>query len=81
MDKRETAEQVLAAIQSVKNDKSINADSHLIFDGILSSLEIIQLICELEKRFSVKIPIEEILPDNFDQVESLGAMIERLRDK
>ena len=78
MDKKEVNNQVLTIVQSIKNDKSIQEDSHLIHEGILSSLEILNLIGELESAFSVKIPIEEILPDNFDQVSSLGSMIARL---
>lgn len=78
MDNKTIAGQILAIVCSIKNEKSISMESHLILDGILTSLEILQLISELENQFSIKIPIEEVLPDNFDQVSALASMIERL---
>ena len=78
MDRKEINERVLTIIQDITNDKSIDENSHLIFEGILSSLQIIELISELEKDFAIKIPLTEIVPDNFDQVGSLCDMIERI---
>ena len=71
-------EQVLGIIRDVKSDNSINEDSHLVFDGILSSLDILQLIQTLQEKFGVTVPVEEVLPDNFDTVDGIVAMIERL---
>lgn len=79
MEKKEFDGQLLEIVQKTKNDKSINMESHLIFDGILSSLEILQLISEIENTFSISIPITDILPENFDQISALGSMIERLK--
>lgn len=71
-------DQVLGIIRDVKSDNSINEDSHLVFDGILSSLDILQLIQTMQETFGVTVPVEEVLPDNFDSVDGIVAMIERL---
>lgn len=73
-------EQVLGFIRDVKSDNSINEDSHLVFDGILSSLDILQLIQTLQEKFGITVPVEEVLPDNFDTVGGIVAMIERLKN-
>lgn len=73
-------EQIIEVIREIKHDKSINEESHLIFDGILSSLEIVQFISELEEMSEIKIPIQEVLPDNFDTVDAIAKMIERLKN-
>ena len=74
-------EQILSVIREIKKDKSLGEDAHLVFDGILSSREIIQLIADMEEKFGVKIPVEEVLPDNFDTVEAISSMLARLKEQ
>ena len=72
-------EKILAMIQKIKNDESLDENVHLVFEGILNSLEILQLISELEENYDIKIPVEEVLPDNFDKVESISKMVKKLK--
>lgn len=46
----------------------------------LDSLIILALVAELEDAFDVAIPAVEIVPDNFNSVEGMWAMVSRLRD-
>ena len=50
----------------------------MIEDGVLNSLDIVSLITEINDRFDVMIPAEEIMPENFDSAEALWALISRL---
>ncbi|MGN0758767.1 MAG: acyl carrier protein, partial [Candidatus Ventricola sp.] len=50
----------------------------LIDDGLLSSLDIIQLIGALNDEFDISIPATEIIPDNFNSVDAMAAMVKRL---
>ncbi len=52
----------------------------LIDDGILESLDIITFIAEVASEFDVEIPVEEIIPENFNSLEALNEMINRLDD-
>ena len=47
-------------------------------NGILNSLDIVTLITEINDKFDVMIPAEEIMPENFDSAEALWALISRL---
>ena len=58
---------------------AINSD-RLVDDGILDSLDIVTLVTELNAVFGLRIPAMEILPDNFNSVEAMVLMIERLDD-
>ena len=53
----------------------------LIDDGVLSSLDIIQLIGALNDEFDISIPATEIVPANFNSVDAMTAMVERLADE
>ena len=53
----------------------------LIDDGLLSSLDIIQLIGALNDEFDISIPATEIIPDNFNSVDAMAAMEKRLAEE
>ena len=53
----------------------------LIDDGLLSSLDIIQLIGALNDEFDISIPATEIIPDNFNSVDAMAAMVGRLAEE
>ena len=50
-------------------------------DGLLSSLDIIQLIGALNDEFDISIPATEIIPDNFNSVDAMAAMVKRLAEE
>ena len=52
----------------------------LIDDGLLSSLDIIQLIGALNDEFDISIPATEIIPDNFNSVDAMAVMVKRLAE-
>ena len=52
----------------------------LIDDGLLYSLDIIQLIGALNDEFDISIPATEIIPDNFNSVDAMAAMVKRLAE-
>ena len=53
----------------------------LIDDGLLSSLDIIQLIGAMNDEFDISIPATEIVPANFNSVDAMVAMVTRLADE
>ena len=53
----------------------------LIDDGLLSSLDIIQLIGALNDEFDISIPATEIIPDTFNSVDAMAAMVKRLAEE
>ncbi len=71
----ETLYQILKTLHP---DVDFTADRDLIAEGILTSLDIVALITEINSEFDVTIPVEEILPENFASAQAIYAMIERL---
>ncbi|OPY13382.1 MAG: acyl carrier protein [Syntrophus sp. PtaB.Bin001] len=51
----------------------------LIESGIIDSLGIQILLAHLEETYSVHIPDEELIPENFETVESIVALVERVK--
>lgn len=65
----------------MEQDDSINyeEEKHLIDDRILDSFAIISLISDLEEEFDVRINAVEMVPENFNSIKAMAAMIQRLQ--
>lgn len=53
-------------------------EEDLIGNGVLDSLDIVTLITEINSVFDVRIPAEEIVPENFSSAAAIYALIRRL---
>ncbi|MCI7736884.1 MAG: phosphopantetheine-binding protein [Clostridiales bacterium] len=72
---------ILDILSDLVEDVDFDTCDTLIDDGLLSSLDIIQLIGALNDEFDISIPATEIIPDNFNSVDAMVAMVERLADE
>ncbi len=53
----------------------------LIDDKIIDSFDIVSIVTDVSDEFDVTIPVEEIVPKNFNSARALYAMVERLLDE
>jgi acyl carrier protein len=54
------------------------ASRSLLRDGILQSIDVVDLVLYLEKQYGVKIPSAEVVPENFDSVAAICRLLESL---
>ena len=72
---------ILEILEDIGEDVDFDTCETLIDDGILSSLDIIQLIGALNDVFYISIPATEIIPENFNSVDAMAAMVARLSEE
>ena len=72
---------ILEILDGIVEDVDFETCTTLIDDGLLSSLDIIQLIGALNDEFDLSIPATEIIPDNFNSVAAMEAMVTRLSEE
>ena len=53
----------------------------LIDDRIIDSFDIVSIISDISDEFDITIPVEEIVPKNFNSAKALNALVERLIDE
>lgn len=70
-------ETIMNILKEIKPDIDLSR-TDLIDGHILDSLAILSLIAELEDAFDLMIPAVEITAENFNSVQSLYEMVERL---
>lgn len=77
----ENKELVKKILMQVKKEIEPMLDSaSLVSDGILDSLDIMNLIIELENGFDIEIDPEDVLAENFESVEAIITLIEKCRN-
>ena len=70
--------ELISILNDLHDDVDFTTETGLIETGILNSLDIVTLITEINDKFDVMIPAEEIMPENFDSAEALWALICKL---
>jgi len=73
-----TQEKVIAILKEVKPTRDLSDVQDIIEGGYLDSFELMSLIAMLGEGFGVEIGIDEIVPENFNSVAAMVAMVERL---
>lgn len=71
-------EKVIEILKELHPDIDFEKCTTLIDDKIIDSFDIVTLISELSEEFDVTIPVEEIVPENFNSAKAIYALIERL---
>lgn len=56
-------------------DQQINPTVNLIESGVIDSMGLLRLISFLEDYYSIEIPDEDIVPDNFRSLSSIEAFV------
>jgi acyl carrier protein len=52
-------------------------EDQLIESGIIDSLGIMTLLVFVEEKFSLQIPSEDLVPENFDSITTISNLIDR----
>ena len=74
-------EQLLDILKELHPETDFETEAHLVDDGILASFDIVMLITRIEEEFDVVIPAKDIVPENFNSVKALYALIERISEQ
>lgn len=68
-------DKLIEILKELHSDIDFTAENSLVDDGILDSLDIVTLITEINERFDISIPAEEIIPENFNSAKALYELI------
>ena len=74
-------ETLLQILNGLQPDVDFEAIDDLYDEGVLDSLDMVRLVTEISQTFDVEVPPEELIPENFQNVQTILAMIERLDEE
>lgn len=73
---QDTAKQIRTFLEGqFPQAKKIDDKTSLLESGVLDSLGILDVVTFLEQQFGVQIQDEELLPENFQSVETLSGFV------
>ncbi len=73
-------EKVLEIVKGIRGDVDFENEKLLIDDGILDSFDIISIVAEFNEAFDIEIDVEDLEPENFNTVEAMWDLIQKLQE-
>lgn len=72
-------EEILAILTEIRPDVDFEHETKLIDNEILDSFDIISIVGELNEHYDIEIHIEDLKPDNFNTVQAMLELINKLQ--
>jgi len=72
---------ILEVLKRVNADVDFLSSEDYIEDGLLDSFDIVTLVEELEDEFGIEIGGHDIIPENFVNVDSIEALIQKCEEE
>lgn len=72
---------ILEILNGLHPEVDFDTCKTLIDDKIIDSFDIVSIISDISDEFDITIPVEEIIPKNFNSAKAINAMVERLLDE
>ena len=70
---------ILKILEEIRPEFDYTESRNFIADGLLDSFDIISLVSILEERYGITIDGLDIIPENFNSVEAIEAVIKKSR--
>jgi len=74
-------EKIIEIINDVRNDIDAENEKQLIDGEILDSFDIVGIVGMLNEEFDISINVNDLTPENFNSVEGMMALVERLQQE
>lgn len=71
-------DEILEILEGLHPEVDFETCTTLIDDKIIDSFDIVSLISDLSEEFDITIPVEEIIPENFNSAKSIYALVEKI---
>ncbi len=72
-------ERLLAILTECCPDIDFERETALIDDELISSLDIVMLVSELNDAFNISITVDDLTPENFNSAQGIYDLVSRLR--
>lgn len=72
-------QEILTLLQEVLPQIDFTSSDTLVDEGILDSLSLVTMIGELSVEYDIVIPYDEIVPENFNSLDDIAKLVERLK--
>lgn len=72
-------DKILEILSGIDSTVNFAEETEIIDNEYLDSMQLMDLISELEDAFDITIEMEDIVPENFNSVNAMWEMVQRLQ--
>ena len=72
-------EKLLGVLEEIRPDVDFRNSEKLVSGGYIDSFDIVSIINTVEEEYRIDIPVESILPENFESARALMMLIDSLK--
>ena len=72
--------EIIEILEDLKPGVDFKSQQHLIDDHIIESMMMLQLVSALNDEFDVEITPKDLVPENFQTVDAIYALVQKLSD-
>lgn len=73
-------EELLKLLKKIKPEVNFEGNEHLIDNEELDSFDIVSIVSAINDEFDIEIGAGDIIPENFNSVEAIYNLIQKLED-
>lgn len=73
-------EKLLEILEEIKPGVDFKNSHNMLEEGLIDSFDIVNIVANINAEFDIDFSVTEIVPENFETVESLYKTIERIKN-
>ena len=74
-------DEIKEILQSILPDTDLDKETALFEDGILNSMDVVELISRLCETFEIELGPRDLVPENFNSAEAMWNMVQSILDE
>lgn len=74
-------EKILAILKENCPGVDFENEKALVDDGLIDSFDVVGIVADLTNEFDIDITVNDIIPENFNSLEAINALVERILDE
>lgn len=74
-------EELLEVLKRVKPGVDFENNHNLIDEEVLDSFDIVSIVAAINEEFDIQIAAKDIVPENFNSIEEMYALVEKLEEE
>jgi len=72
---------IIELLSQIRPDIDFETEQSLIDGGVLDSFDIVSIISDFNDEFEINIRITELKPENFNSVDAMLGLVQKLKTK
>ncbi|MGN8635723.1 acyl carrier protein [Eubacterium pyruvativorans] len=71
---------IIDILTDVKDGVDYENEKNLIDDELLDSFDVVAIVGELDETFDIEITMDDMIPENFNSVDAICALVQKLQE-